>query len=427
MRRFGAFAAAVLLLVTPGMAHAAGYGIYEQGAAALGMAGASTASVSDASAVFFNPAALTRLEGSNHLYVGGSILTPRTSFAGVDPYPGYGVVEEMEVQTFPLPAFFYARRFDRWAGGIGIFTPFGLGVEWASPEVFTGRHIVTKANLEAVNLGISTAYQVNPMVSVAAGGNALFSKVKLHQNVQEKFPPGGQPVDVAEAVLESDLEPGYGWNAAVSVGPNDRWRLGAMYRGKVIAKPSGNADFTQILTGDPQFDAQVAAGLPPDQGVSTVLRFPAIWSVGAAWMPERWKLEVDLVLTEWSLFRDLPIEFEQTPQNNQSIVEEYEDALAIRLGAEHRLDAYTYRFGYYFEQEAAPAESVSPLLPDAPRHGVTLGFGCGFGTDKRWTLDAYNLALFPERRNTEGVNRDSYDGEYKSYVNAIGFNVGYHW
>lgn len=415
-------------LATATSAHAAGYGIYEQGAAVLGMAGAGTAGVSDASAVFYNPAALTRLDGTQQLYVGGTLLTTNTSFAGVDPYPGFGVTEEMERGFFPLPAVYYARRFgERGAAGLGFNAPFGLGVEWKDPDLFTGRYIVTKADLMAPNLGLSVAYAINPIVSVAAGGNVMFTKVKLSQRIQESFPPGGQIVDVAEAVLEADVEPGYGWNAAISVAPNEHWSLGAFYRGKVVSRPHGSADFTQIPTGDPLFDAQVAASLPPDQGVTTVLRLPAIWSFGLAWKPENWKLEADLVFTEWSLFSDLPLEFEQTPQNNTRIVEDYDDALAIRVGAEHQLETFTYRFGYYFEQEAAPPESVSPILPDAPRHGVTVGWGRGFGTDRRWTIDLYDLALFVERRDTGGVNRDHFDGEYKTFINAAGFNLGYHW
>ena len=415
-------------LALPAQALAAGYGIYEQGAAVLGMAGAGTASVSDASALFYNPAALTRLEGTQQLYAGGTLLTPVTSFAGAAPFPGFGITEEMERQFFPLPALYYAHALGRrWAAGLGLNAPYGLGVEWKNPDQFTGRYIVTKADLEGVNLGLSAAYEISPMLSVAAGGDVIFSKVKLVRRLQQPFPPGGQIVDVAEATLESHVEPGYGWNAAVSFVPQERWSLGATYRSKLVTKPAGDADFRQIPTGDALFDAQVAAALPPDQGVHTVLRFPAIWSAGAAWRPGRWKVEADAVLTEWSVFRDLPIRFTSTPQNDETLVEDYADSWSFRFGAEHRLDAFTYRFGYYYDQKAAPSESVTPILPDAPRNGVALGLGFGFGAERRWTLDLYNLSVFVEQRDTGGVNRDGFDGEYKTYVNALGLNVGYRW
>ena len=49
---------ALATLLAPAIAHAAGYSIYEQGAAAIGMAGAYVASASDATAQFYDPATL---------------------------------------------------------------------------------------------------------------------------------------------------------------------------------------------------------------------------------------------------------------------------------------------------------------------------------------------------------------------------------
>lgn len=425
--RWSPAALIVAALLLPGSALGAGYGIYEQGARALGMAGAAAASVGDASALFFNPAALTRLEGTQ-LYVGGSALTTNTSFAGVAPYPGYGVTEEMKPQTFALPAVYVSHAIaPRWVIGAGFYAPYGLGVEWKNPDTFTGRYILTKADLTGLNGGLSVAYAIDPRWSVAVGGNVMFSKVELHRRQFVPIPGGGgAEAEVAKLDLVSDWSPGYGWNAAVSFVPDARWKLGASYRGKVVVDTDGSADFTQILTGDPTLDANVAASLPPDQGVSTVLRFPAIWSAGASYDPVRaWTLEADLVVTEWSLFRDLPLRFSQTPSVNATLREDYANALAVRTGAEHRLDGWSYRFGYYYEQEAAPSASVTPLLPDAARHGVTVGATIPLGAGNRITLDLYDLALFVPKRSTDGVERDGYDGTYRTFINSFGLNLNW--
>jgi long-chain fatty acid transport protein len=422
-------AVAAWMALAPGFAHGAGYSIYEQGAAVLGMAGAGVASVGDASAVFYNPAALARLEGTQ-LIVGGTMLTPVTSFAGVAPYPGYGVTEEMERQYFFPPTIYLSHQLSNgWTAGAGLNSPFGLGVEWKNPDAFTGRYIVTKADLQTMNANVSAAYARGEKWSAGIGADFMFAKVKLQNREQAVVPGGGgAAVDVAKVALESDFTTGWGWNAAVSVLPVPEWKLAASYHGKVIVDATGDALFTQIPTGDAVFDAAVAAGLPPNQGVSTVLRFPASWTGAVAFSPRpAWTLEADANFIEWSLFEDLPIRFSQTPSANQTIVEDYEDAWQFRLGAEHRLPQFTYRFGYYYDEAAAPDESVTPILPDAKRNGVTLGLGFKLGADKRWTIDLYELALFVDNRGTDGVERNGFDGEYKSFVNAVGFGLGYRW
>jgi len=178
---------------------------------------------------------------------------------------------------------------------------------------------------------------------------------------------------------------GLGWTGGIFIRPSDSFSLGASYRTGTKKNVTGVGRLTQILTGNAVVDASVAAGLPPAQGVKTVLRFPAMWSLGAAWLPAKdWTLEGNLNYVEWKVFTDLPLTFETTSSLDNSIVEDYENAAQIRLGAEHRLESWSYRFGYYYDDFAAPTESVSPLLPDAKRNGVTLGLGFMFGATKRW-------------------------------------------
>lgn len=432
MTRTSRWLAALLVLgaVSPTTVRAAGYGIYEQGATALGMAGAATASVNDASAVFFNPSNLTRLEGRRWISGGVTLLQPFTSFAGWSASPGYGVTEEMEDQAFYPPTFYYGARFrERFAYGLGVNSPFGLGVSWKEPDAFTGRSIVTKADLRTINANLSLAASLDDAWSFAAGFNALFAQVEIDNRTVIPAPGGGgAQLDVASTKLSGGYEPGYGWNLALSYQGDKSWRFGAYYRSHVIIHLSGDADFQQIPTGNATVDATVAAGLPPDQPVNTVLRFPALWSAGLAWYPDPdCTVEVDLGFAGWSLFRDLPINLETTPSRNRVIEENYDDTFQVRVGAEQRFRSLTLRGGYYYDEAAAPPESVSPLLPDAGRNGVTLGIGKSFGEGGRWTLDAYELALFVQHRTTEGVNRDDFDGEYKSYVNACGLALAYRW
>jgi len=418
-------ALAVAVLLAPAAAHAAGYAIYEQGAAALGMAGAFVASAHDASAQFYNPAALTRIPGKQ-LMLGGTWLSTNTSFAGVAPYPGYGVTEEMKTGSFfPHHAYWTDHLGSNLAYGVGLNSPFGLGIEWKDPQQFTGREIITKARLQAVAGSFDLAWAAREHLSLAAGFNALYAKAEL-DNIATHISTGGQPVNVTNAKLESDMKPGYGFNLAALANPAEGWRLGLSYKSKVTVKiDDARATFSQIPTGDPALDAAVADSMPVNQGVKTELVFPASFTFGLAWNAiPRWTYELDGVWTGWSAFEKLPLTFEKDPSLNRDLIENYNDQWQVRAGAEHRGDAWTYRLGYYYDQAAAPPESVTPLLPDATRHGATLGLGTVRG---KWTFDVYNLFLFVEKRSTEGKERDGYDGVYKTYVNALGASAAYHW
>jgi len=412
------------VLLAPVIAHAAGYSIYEQGAAALGMAGAYVASAHDATAAFYNPAALTRLDGKQ-LSVGASWLNTHTSFAGEPEFPGFGVAESMKNGSFFPPHAYWTARFkERFAYGLGINAPFGLGVEWENSDQFTGRTRVTKATLDAVNTSASVAWAPDERWSFAAGLSGLFARVELN-NISVVPSTGGQPINVSRNKLKSSYKPDLGWNLAVLGTPNKQWKFGVTYRSEVkVDVNDGDATFSQIPSGDPSFDAAVAAGLPKNQTVKTTLTFPASLSGGVAWNPRPdWTTEVDLVWTQWSAFEKLALRFDD-PALNQDIVENYDDQIQIRAGAERRMEMWTARFGYYYDKAAAPTESVTPLLPDANRHGVTLGIGLPRG---KWTIDAYNLFLFVQKRSTDGKERDGYNGTYKTYVNSLGATLAYHW
>jgi len=437
MRRARTQLAAAMLaaLLLPTMTHAAGYSIYEQGASTLGMAGAATASVNDASAVFFNPAAMTRLEGTR-IYVGASALQPVTKFTGQAPNSGSA---DMVRQTFYPPTVYATHSWKKgFAVGAGFNSPFGLGVEW-DPETFLGSYLVTKADLKGLNASLCLAYAPNEKWSFAGGGDVMWAKVGLKNQVYRDlraYSAYGLDVEhVADVDLESDYTPAPGWNAAVLFTPRPEWKLGAYYRSKVVVHvDEGTADFTLIPTGVPPVDAALAAVLK-DQGVSTVLRFPAMWSLGAAWNPKpAWTVEADFNVHEWEVFSDLPIDFESALTPDKIRVENYSNAWQARTGAEYRRGCLAYRGGYYFDKSPAPINAVTPLLPDANRNGLTLGLGWSLGTDRRWTVDVYELALFAQPRAGVALEPDlpaspraEFKGEYRTFVNSAGLGVGYRW
>src|SRR5262245_20211094 len=89
-------AAAVVLSVLATPAFGAGFGIFEQGSKAMGMAGAFTAQADDPSMLFHNAGGLAFVDDG--AFSGGFtwIKGTQADFTGAAPYPGAGRHEEQK-------------------------------------------------------------------------------------------------------------------------------------------------------------------------------------------------------------------------------------------------------------------------------------------------------------------------------------------
>ena len=419
--------AAAILGAAATTAHAAGFGLYEQGARALGTAGAFTARADDPSAIFFNPAGLSRVE-DRQLVISPNLIYYRSEFSGVAPNPGYGVEEETKGEVFPPFALYYAQGDgNKVAAGIGIYSPYGLQVAWQDPDSFTGRVISTLSKITPFYFVPSAAWAPSPSFRVGAGATIVLSRIELHRHLQAYNPIEDRTDDIGTVELHSHTASGVGFNAGVQWWPGDaRWKLGAAYRSAVNIDYAGTADFRQLSTGSPAFDAIVGAGFPPDQRVETAIEFPAQASLGVGRrLGASWYGEINANWTQWSSFDRLDLEFADTPSRNLAIPENWEDVFNLRTGLEYRKGGtanWAWRGGYYFDQTPQPTAGVGPLLPDSDRHGLTAGAGWRNGTGT--TVDAYFLAVLAGERSTEGINRDGYDGTYQSGSMSAGVSLG---
>jgi long-chain fatty acid transport protein len=423
-----AVAVAALAGLAPASAGAAGFGIYDQGARAMGGAGAFTARADDPSSIFFNPAGISHLEGKS-LVLSPNLIYYKSEFSGEAPFPGYGVEEETKGAVFPPFSVYYAQRAgESFALGLGVFNPYGLSVEWENPDTFTGRAISTDAGIQPFYIVPTAAWQLSEHWRLGVGVNLVFSDVELRRHMQVFNPAADQTVDIGKVSLESERNFGYGFNGGVQWWPSDRMRWGLTWRGAVDIDYVGNADFTQLPTGDPAFDQAVAAGFPPDQGVTTSIMFPAQASFGVArqFNPE-WSAELDVNWTNWSAFDEIVLVFSTTPAINQTMTQDWDDAWNVRVGFEHRgaggTSPWAWRGGYLYDESPQPTEGVGPLLPDANRHGLT--GGAGWRNESGSTaVDGFVQWLLADERSTGGINRDGYNGTYASTSIAAGVSLG---
>jgi long-chain fatty acid transport protein len=414
--------AITVLLLHPATSLAAGFSIFEAGARALAMGGAMTAQADDPSAIFFNPAGIAHLEGTQ-LYLGASFIFAGSEFAGADPAPGAGVTEQTGTMFFtPVNAYLTHSISPNVTAGVGIFNPFGLGHDWDNPDVFTGRTIVHEVSLVTWNVNPTVAWNFSEFLSVGIGVQFYYAATELKQYMQQPSPVGPGMIDVGTVTLDGQNEFDYGFNIGARVRPNEHVVLGASFRSAVQLNIDGDANFNQILTGNPAIDAAVAAGFPPDQPGGTEIDLPWLVSLAAAYTGiERWAFEVDVNIFGWSTFDELPLMF-ATRALNTTRPQEYNDKVSIRSGASFDLnDHFELRGGYYFDPTPQPVKAMSPLLPDTDRHGLSVGLGY---KPAQWWVDVFGLALITDSRSTLGLSLDGYDGVYDTFGYLFGANLG---
>src|SRR5262245_56704391 len=159
LRRAAAVLALSVLAALP--ARGAGFGIFEQGSKAMGMAGAFTAQADDGSALFHNPGGLAFQNGS--FSAGFTYITfSEAEFQGADPFPGSDATGEQEtLQQFPPHVYWVKPISDKVKFGLGVNSPFGLAIEWADIDDWEGRYLSTMSGLRSVDVNPTVAWKSN--------------------------------------------------------------------------------------------------------------------------------------------------------------------------------------------------------------------------------------------------------------------------
>ena len=411
-----------------------------QGAKAMGMGLAFTAVADDPSAIFYNPAGLgwmTHYEAS----VGASILSRTTGdFQGANPYPGASTTEHYQKQSFLLPTIYAVAPLTQELNfGLGVFAPYGLGVRWQNPEVFTGaagtspvssssfsgRFISQNAVVQSTDLNPVLSYKVLPQLAIAVGADLRFSKVQLERNQAAINPFTNSVVDVAHIKLNGDLTSnhGWGWNAGILFKPVDMLSLGVSYRSKIKINYDETVRFTQRTTGNAAFDALVAAQLPTgSHKATTSIEFPSTLNIGAAVnvLDSRLTVSAEADWTQWTSFKALDVVFPDLPTLGIHRQDLWHDSWAYRAGIQYKLTKqFAVRAGYYYDKTPQPLIDAGPILADNNRNAYTIGFG--YNTD-RWGVDIGDVYVKVKDRDTRSGNTDNFSGVYKEAVNVGSIN-----
>ena len=162
----------IYFITIPALLFGSGFAIYEHGISANGLAGAFGGIANNASAIFYNPAALSFLEPGAHLTLGTTFIIPKFSWEaivsnGAGNFPTARKVDMNDNLFFPSNLYYAVKSDGNLSYGVGFFNPFGLGTDW--PADWEGRFNLISVDLKTFFLNPTVAYSINPQLSIAVG------------------------------------------------------------------------------------------------------------------------------------------------------------------------------------------------------------------------------------------------------------------
>lgn len=350
-----------------------------------------TATADNASAVFYNGAGLTQLEGSE---VQANVFAISLEYE----YEGASGSDSMDDDFQAIPSFFAAHNFEDRpiAIGFGAYAPFALGSDWGSDASFAsfpfGLAVPYEAELDYIKYHAVIAWQISETLSIAAGASYDDTDIELKANALE-FEGDGDDIGFSFSVL---------WQ------PSVKHSFGFNYQAKTQIEFEGTADILFPVT----------ASVP----TSGTLDFPESVVVGYSFRPnEKWNIELNVDWTHWDRVDSLTLE--GVPGATYEL--NWEDAFIWELGATRYFDnGWNVSAGYTFVESAVPANDLLPVVPDRDRHFFAVGVGRAY--DNFFWQATYQYA-YSDKLKVKDNTFPTANGEYDLDSQAVAFTLGYRW
>jgi len=394
--------------------HAAGFALSEQNASGLGNAYAGAAAAAeDASTIFFNPAGMTYLEGSQivgalHLIrTTGDFDNRNSQPAGVQPLGNEGGDFG---SLAAIPNFYYKQDInDQLKVGLGIGTPFGLKTEY--DKNWLGRFQALKSELKTVNLNPSLAWRLSEQWSFGFGISAMWAQAELTSAVNLGA--------TASTINNKGKDWGFGYNLGAIYQITPDTRLGLAYRSKV----------EQHLKGDARSPFTALNGVPGstlNTDITADLTLPETLSLSSfSRLDDHWDLLADITWTRWSQFQTLSI-LRDNGSNTLigSTQEHWNNTLRYSVGLNYRYsDSIKLRTGVAYDQEAIDNDRRTSRIPGNDR--LWLSFGASWQYSPQTRLDAGYAHLFIKEasiyddQRTPGPSKGLIDGKYDGSADIL--------
>lgn len=375
-------------------AFAAGFQLTEQSSLGAGRAYAGAGIVGDdLSAVHYNPAGMTLLEGTR-FQAGGVWIGINADYNGDS-----GASENGRLKGQMIPAGYVTHQVnDKVWLGFAMTVPYGMGTEY--DRNWEGKERGTSAKIYTFDMNPNIAYKVSDFISIGGGISVQYAKAKLGMDM------GGlnavtREIGIGHAKLEADSWD-WGFNLGVMISPTDKLRFGLAYRSAIEHDADGHTN----LTNSELLSAATATLGGMDAitvGSSASLKTPDTVMLTGTWEATdqlrlsgliRWAnwsnfdtlkihnnvgIDVAGILNSSANFKpllSLPGNAEKLAQLSETQIEnDWQDTWLFSVGADYKINSdFTVRGGIAYETSPIDDQSTRmAVIPDTDRLWLSLG------------------------------------------------------
>ncbi|ADI30833.1 OmpP1/FadL family transporter [Methylotenera versatilis] len=391
-----------VILSAPIVAQAAGFALIEQSASGMGNAFAGGGAIAeDASTIFFNPAGMSYIEGTQ--LVGAiHLIKPTVDFNGSISGTGKAGGDGGDAGDLSFaPNFYYKRDLTNTVKfGLGINAPFGLKTEYDA--TWMGRFQAIKSEVKTININPAIAFKLNDQLSVGAGISAMWAKAELTR----AFNLGGPSAETTVKIKGDDW--GFGFNIGAIYQATADTRLSVAYRSKV----------NQHLEGDST--SPLIAAL--NTNVTAAITLPETFSASAfSKLNDTWDLMGDVTWTRWSQFKELRVDFANPVLTDAVTAENWSNTLRYSIGANyHYSDDIKFRAGLAYDEEAISDQFRTARIPGNDRKWVSLGANWKVSPSSSIDVGYAHLFISDASINkNEGAGNGTLTGTYDGSVDIL--------
>ncbi len=344
-----------------------------------------TAVADDPSAIYYNPAGITQLEGEqfdNSLLV----IANRHNFLNT----ANRADSSSSLAVMRFSSFYTTDQFKPIYAGIGIYSPFARKTNFTTNLAVLNMRLYSE--IVRVDFAPTIAVKLTPNVSL--GGSLVVSRAKSKMDVLGFF--------------ESAI--GYGVTGSVGLLiniPERHFRIGFDYRGpeKINMKGRGALAGTNIA-GDFTSD----------------LKFPGVFSVGVALQAsEQLLLSFSFEDQMWSYLNRIQRVYSNPALNAMGTsILNAKDSFAYRIGGQYTIKKTDLLVGYTYLTHALPQQNIFPGITDFNRHLISIGLRQHICKNLSTTL-GYEYSRSIPRTSTN----PTFPGDHTMKIHTLLFSVAF--